>query len=85
MVTGASGSLAQLVLEELLDIYRVPPEKLLAVTRSVHKLKRIEKRGVKVRFGDFDKPNSLKTAFAGGSVYFNFKNHLYPRVFTGGY
>ena len=66
LVTGASGPLAQLVLSDLLDTYHVPPRDIIPVTRSVHKLRWLRQRGVEVRFGDFDRPKSLPTAFSGG-------------------
>lgn len=67
VVSGASGQLGQLILPHLLDTYCVPPSNIIAVTRSVEKLSKYQHKGVNVRFGDFDKPESLETAFSGGT------------------
>ena len=64
IVTGASGQLGRLVAQELLD--RLSPDELILVTRRPHSLADLEERGVEVRRGDFDEPESLVDAFAGG-------------------
>jgi NAD(P)H dehydrogenase (quinone) len=64
LVTGASGSFGQLVTRLLLT--RVPASELILVTRNPAALAPLAARGVTVRFGDFDEPESLRTAFAGG-------------------
>lgn len=63
VVSGASGTLGQLVLERLLE--RGQAGHVVAVTRSPQKLAAFAERGVEVRGGDFDDPASLKAAFAG--------------------
>jgi NAD(P)H dehydrogenase (quinone) len=65
IVTGAAGHLGRLVTEQLLE--RVAPEQLVLVTRSPDALRECRARGAEVRYGDFDKPASLRDAFAGGS------------------
>jgi NAD(P)H dehydrogenase (quinone) len=65
IVTGAAGHLGRLVTEQLLE--RVAPEQLVLVTRSPEALRECRARGAEVRYGDFDKPASLRDAFAGGS------------------
>jgi NAD(P)H dehydrogenase (quinone) len=65
IVTGASGHLGRLVAEQLLE--RVPPEDIVLVTRTPDALRAFRARGAEVRYGDFDKPASLRDAFAGGS------------------
>ena len=67
VVSGASGQLGQLILHHLLDSYCVPPSNVIAITRSVDKLSGYQQKGVNVRFGDFDKPESLAKAFSGGT------------------
>lgn len=64
VVTGASGTLGQLVAEELAG--RVDPAEVVLVTRSPEKLSGFAERGFDVRVGDFDDPTSLDEAFAGG-------------------
>ena len=66
IVTGASGRLAQFVIQALLDTHKVPPSNIIAVSRSVDKLADLKAKGIDVRAGDLDDPNSLKAAFAGG-------------------
>jgi NAD(P)H dehydrogenase (quinone) len=65
IVTGAAGHLGRLVSEQLLE--RAAPEELVLVTRTPDALREFRARGVEVRYGDFDKPASLRDAFAGGS------------------
>ncbi len=64
IVTGASGQFGQLVTEVLLQ--RLPASDLILVTRNPRSLESTAQRGAEVRYGDFDKPDSLRTAFAGG-------------------
>jgi NAD(P)H dehydrogenase (quinone) len=65
IVTGATGHLGRLVAEQLLE--RVAAEQLILVTRTPEALRECRARGAEVRYGDFDKPASLRDAFAGGS------------------
>jgi NAD(P)H dehydrogenase (quinone) len=64
IVTGAAGHLGRLVTDQLLE--RVAPEDLILVTRRPEALRVARARGADVRYGDFDKPASLRDAFAGG-------------------
>jgi NAD(P)H dehydrogenase (quinone) len=64
IVTGASGQLGQLVADELLE--RVPADELVFATRHPDALTHLEERGASVRKADFDEPESLPGAFAGG-------------------
>lgn len=64
-VTGASGRLARGALSFLLD--RVPPGDVVAVTRDPDALADLAARGVRVRFGDLDRPAALVDAFCGVS------------------
>jgi NAD(P)H dehydrogenase (quinone) len=65
VISGASGGLAGETIEELLA-RGVPVEKLILVTRTPEKLSALAERGAVVRAGDFNKPESLPAAFAGG-------------------
>jgi NAD(P)H dehydrogenase (quinone) len=64
IITGASGSLGGLATRRLLE--RVPASEVILVTRKPQELAALARRGVSVRFGDFDQPESLRAAFAGG-------------------
>jgi NAD(P)H dehydrogenase (quinone) len=64
IVTGASGQLGGLVAEELLE--RVPANEIVFVTRHPDALDHLAERGATVRRGDFDDPEALADAFAGG-------------------
>jgi NAD(P)H dehydrogenase (quinone) len=64
IVTGASGKLGRLVVAALLG--RVPAAELILVSRSPDSLDDFARRGVTVRYGDFERPDSLSAAFAGG-------------------
>jgi NAD(P)H dehydrogenase (quinone) len=64
IVTGASGHLGRLVAEDLLE--RIPPAEVILVTRHPQALRDAAARGATVRYGDFDEPESLTEAFAGG-------------------
>jgi NAD(P)H dehydrogenase (quinone) len=64
IVTGASGAFGRMVTDLLLT--RMPAEELILVTRKPDSLEDLAKRGAQVRYGDFDKRDSLDEAFAGG-------------------
>jgi NAD(P)H dehydrogenase (quinone) len=66
IVSGASGQLGGLVVEELLA-RKIAPQNLILVTRTPEGLKHYSSLGASVRFGDFTKPESLATAYAGGT------------------
>jgi len=65
VISGASGGLAGETLSELLA-RGVPFKRLILVTRTPEKLASFVERGAEVRPGDFTKPETLPTAFAGG-------------------
>lgn len=63
LVTGATGQLGSLVVEALLK--SVPSERLAVSVRDPGKAENLRHRGVDVRQGDFDRPETLERAFAG--------------------
>lgn len=63
LVTGATGKLGGFVVESLLE--KVSPESIAVSVRHPEKAEGLKAKGVDVRFGDFDQPESLETAFAG--------------------
>jgi NAD(P)H dehydrogenase (quinone) len=63
VITGASGQLGRRTAEHALAL--VEPQELILVTRRPDLLSDLAARGAQVRFGDFDDPASLLTAFHG--------------------
>lgn len=64
VVTGASGNLGKLVVEQLLEV--VAPSEIVAVGRDADKLKRLADRGVVVREVDYSRPETLQGLFHAG-------------------
>ncbi|GAA3004749.1 SDR family oxidoreductase [Kitasatospora sp. NPDC006786] len=64
VVTGATGQLGRLVVEGLLA--EVPASEVAVAVRSAEKAADLAARGVTVRVVDYDKPETLAGAFAGG-------------------
>ncbi|MDB4868887.1 MAG: family oxidoreductase [Cohnella sp.] len=62
-VTGATGKLGSIVIETLLE--SVPAANLAVSVRNPEKAESLRARGVEVRQGDFDQPETLDQAFAG--------------------
>ncbi len=63
LVTGATGKLGTKVVETLLK--SVPASQLAVSVRNPEKAEGLRARGVDVRQGDFDRPETLDAAFAG--------------------
>ena len=62
-VTGATGQLGRLVLDELL--LKVPASSVVALARDPDKLAELSARGVDVRAADYDVPETLAAALQG--------------------
>lgn len=62
-VTGATGQLGSLVIKNLLK--QVPSEEIVALTRSKEKAEALEAKGVAVRTADYNRPETLTSAFEG--------------------
>ncbi|MET2826168.1 SDR family oxidoreductase [Mesorhizobium shangrilense] len=65
LVTGASGQLGRIVINHLLDTFKVPAARIIATTRTPANLADLAARGVDVREADFDDHASLAKAFKG--------------------
>ncbi|WP_419871469.1 SDR family oxidoreductase [Candidatus Pristimantibacillus sp. PTI5] len=63
LVTGVTGKLGAIVIETLLET--VPASDLAVSVRNPEKAESLRARGVDVRHGDFDQPETLDKAFAG--------------------
>ncbi|GGD96207.1 NAD(P)H-binding protein [Paenibacillus nasutitermitis] len=65
VMTGATGKLGNLIARQLL--FRLPPEELIVSVRRPDAAADLAEQGVKVRFGDYDAPDSLEVSFAGAT------------------
>jgi len=63
VVTGATGQLGRLVIEQLLS--RVPASQIIAAVRNPEKAADLAALGVQVRQADYSQPATLDSAFAG--------------------
>lgn len=63
LVTGASGQLGQLVLDQLLT--QVPASRIVALVRTPEAKSRVVARGIEARIADYDQPETLDVALAG--------------------
>jgi NAD(P)H dehydrogenase (quinone) len=83
IVSGASGQLGGLAVEELLA-RGVAPSDLILVSRTPESLERYERMGASTRFGDFTQPESLAAAYEGGDkmllISLNTRGNPNPRV-----
>jgi len=66
IISGASGRLGGLAVKQLLE-KGVPAKNLILVSRTPETLAEYKKLGAETRFGDFEKPESLPAAYAGGT------------------
>ncbi|MFG2330632.1 SDR family oxidoreductase [Streptomyces sp. NPDC048604] len=64
VVTGATGQLGRLVIDELLAT--VPAASVVAVVRDKDKAADLAERGVELRIADYDRPETLAGAFRAG-------------------
>lgn len=62
-ITGATGQLGRLVIQQLLQT--LPAEQLIAAVRSPERAADLQALGVQVREADYSNPQTLRTAFAG--------------------
>jgi NAD(P)H dehydrogenase (quinone) len=65
LVTGASGHLGRLVIDNLLNVHKIPANQIIATTRKPETLTDLAAKGVIVRAADFENPASLDEAFKG--------------------
>jgi NAD(P)H dehydrogenase (quinone) len=67
VITGATGQLGRLVVEQLIAA-GTPPDTIVATGRDTDKLSALSGDGVTVRRADFADPSTLKDAFAGAET-----------------
>lgn len=63
LVTGATGKLGSLVIKNLLEL--TSADKLAVSVRDINKASDLKEKGIDVRYGDFDKAETLQEAFKG--------------------
>lgn len=63
LVTGATGKLGSKIVESLLKL--VPASDLVVSVRNIEKAEALRNKGIEVRHGDFDQPETLEQAFKG--------------------
>lgn len=63
LVTGATGKLGSKIVEKILET--IPASQLVVSVRNPEKAKHLSERGVEVRHGDFDLPETMGAAFTG--------------------
>lgn len=63
VITGASGQLGRIVIEELLA--KVPAARIVAAVRNPASVRDLAEKGVQVRQADYDRPETLASALAG--------------------
>src|SRR5262245_14763100 len=66
IVTGATGHLGRLVLDQLLQ--KVPASQVVAAARNPDKAADLAARGVQVRRAHYDEPTTLASAFDGADT-----------------
>jgi len=62
-ITGAGGQLGRLVVKHLLE--KVPAHEIVATVRDLEKADDLRRLGVQLRLADYDRPDTLRAAFAG--------------------
>ncbi|MFI6865043.1 NAD(P)H-binding protein [Streptomyces sp. NPDC050421] len=67
VITGASGHLGRLIVDQLLAA-GTPPQEIVATGRDIGKLADLARNGVTVRRADFADPDTLDDAFAGADA-----------------
>ena len=66
VVSAATGEFGRLVVDQLLN--RMPASDVAVAVRDVHKAADLADRGVLVRYGDYDAPDSLRDSFNGADL-----------------
>lgn len=74
LITGASGSFATNAIQELLEV--CAPRDLVLMSRSTQKLDHFAKLGCEIRYGDFEKPESVENAAQGSERMLMISGHM---------
>ena len=63
LLTGVTGGLGAEILDDMLHIHNVPASNIIATSRSEANRERYERQGLQFRAADYNRPETLKTAF----------------------
>lgn len=80
VIPSASGQLARATAKYVLE--KVAPDDVVLVTRNTGALEEFTRRGVTVRYGDYDRPESLGAAFEGADRLYLISLHELGRRVT---
>jgi NAD(P)H dehydrogenase (quinone) len=74
LITGASGPFATSAINQLLE--KIPARDLILMSRSPTKLDHFAKLGCDIRYGDFEKPDSVEAAAQGAERMLLISGHM---------
>lgn len=63
LLTGVTGGLGAKILSDMLTIHHIPPQSIIATSRSASKCSHFEAMGVQFRVADYNDPSTLLPAF----------------------
>lgn len=63
LLTGVTGGLGAKILHDMLNAHSIPPNSIIATSRSVSQRSTFESLGVQFRVADYNDPSTLETAF----------------------
>ena len=63
LLTGVTGGLGAKILSDMLNTHNIPPQSIIATSRSASKGSHFESMGVQFRVADYNDPSTLATAF----------------------
>ena len=63
VLTGVTGGLGEKILNDMLNVHKVTPSDIVATSRSESNRARFESLGVQFRVADYDRLDTLETAF----------------------
>ncbi|KAF2170929.1 hypothetical protein M409DRAFT_18900 [Zasmidium cellare ATCC 36951] len=63
LLTGVTGGLGAKILEDMLNVHKIDPSKIIATSRSDSNRSKYESRGLHFRVADYKDPSTLDSAF----------------------
>ena len=65
LLTGVTGGLGAKILDDMLDVHKIPASDIIATSRSEANRERFVSRGLQFRVVDYDDPSTLESALRG--------------------